>query len=83
MVRMVQMRYFQLKGSVRNYRQVIAQEVKECFGIKVSREILRWLFAIAREEHGSGERCEKRARTFLCKKQHFITGSTLEIESPA
>ena len=50
MIRMVKMRYLQLKNNVRNYRQLIADEVKECFGKSISRETLRQLFVIAREE---------------------------------
>ena len=55
MIRMVKMRYLQLRDTVRNYRQVIAREVKECFGVKVSRETLRRLFAVAREEQEAAE----------------------------
>ncbi len=44
MVRLVKMRALKLKGVVRNYRQIIAREVEECFGERISRETLRCLF---------------------------------------
>lgn len=50
MIRLVKMRYIALKGVVRNYRQVIAREVEECFGETLSRETLRQLFNLARKE---------------------------------
>ena len=56
MIRMVKMRYLQLRNSVRNYRQVIADEVKECFGETISRETLRQLFVSARKEQEVAEK---------------------------
>jgi hypothetical protein len=50
MIRLVKMRYRALKGVVRNYRQIIAREVEECFGVTISRETLRNLFNLARKE---------------------------------
>jgi hypothetical protein len=50
MIRLVKMRYLSLKGVVRNYRQIIIREVEECFGETISRETLRHLFNLAREE---------------------------------
>ena len=50
MVRFVKMRYLSLKGFVRNFRQIIAREVEECFGETLSRETLRHLFNLARQE---------------------------------
>lgn len=38
-------RYAELKGTVREYRQRIAAEVRSCFGVELSREALRLLFA--------------------------------------
>ncbi len=58
MVRMVKMRYLQLRNRVRNYRQLIADEVKECFGETISRETLRQLFVIARKEQELAENQE-------------------------
>ena len=52
MIRLVKMRYRALKGVVRNYRQIIAREVEECFGETLSRETLRNLFNLARKETG-------------------------------
>ena len=56
MIRMVKMRYLHLRNRVRNYRQMIADEVKECFGESISRETLRQLFVIAREEQELAEK---------------------------
>ena len=61
MIRLVKMRYLALKGVVRNYRQVIAREVEECFGEKISRETLRHLFKLAREEQERAMRDESAA----------------------
>ncbi|HIM11953.1 TPA: hypothetical protein EYM26_14265 [Candidatus Poribacteria bacterium] len=84
MIRMVKMRYFQLKGAVRNYRQVIALEVKECFGVKVSRETLRRLFAIAREEQAAVVNDEiKELEGLSAKNSTSSQDSTSEMESPA
>ena len=58
MIRLVKMRYLALKGVVRNYRQLIAREVEECFGERISRETLRHLFNLAREEQKRAMRDE-------------------------
>ena len=72
MIRLVKMRYLNLKGVVRNYRQIIAREVAECFGETVSRETLRHLFNLARKEQevaatdgndGDGVACEQENET--------------------
>jgi len=44
-VAFVRGRYAQLKGTVREYRRQIAAEVRACFGVDLSRETLRLLFA--------------------------------------
>ncbi len=82
MICMVKMRYFQLKGAVRNYRKVIARKVKECFGVKVSRETLRRLFAIAHEEQAvvNGEITELECSSAKNSTSSLI--STSEMESP-
>jgi hypothetical protein len=66
MIRMVKMRYLQLRSNVRNYRQVIADEVKECFGETISRETLRQLFVSARKEQEVAKKNEKNDTSPKC-----------------
>ena len=75
MIRMVKMRYLQLNKRVRNYRQIIAREVEECFGETVSRETLRRLFVVAREEQKAADNGDTRAEF----KEYSSEGSHAEI----
>ncbi len=50
LVRFVKMRYPRLRSVVSNYRKQIAEEASECFGVTLSRETLRRLFVLARQE---------------------------------
>lgn len=74
MIRMVKMRYLQLRDIVGNYRQVIAREVKDCFGVKVSRETLRRLFAVAREEQETAENAETGGEAYLSAENNTLPG---------
>ncbi|MDP6477411.1 MAG: hypothetical protein QF502_05835 [Nitrospinaceae bacterium] len=69
MIRMVKMRYLQLRTTVRNYRQIIAREVEECFGETVSRETLRQLFAVAREELEAAEKDDNSRKEMMCSSE--------------
>lgn len=50
LVRFVKGRYLRLRNVVRDYRKQIADEVRECFRVELSRETLRRLFVLARED---------------------------------
>ena len=73
MIRMVKMRYLHLRETVRNYRQIIAREVKECFGETVSRETLRQLFVAARVELEAAENAGINARKTAPSEPHGNT----------
>ena len=63
-IRLVKMRYLSLKGVVRNYRQIIAAEIKECFGETLSRETLRQIFRLAREEQQAAANVESDSKKY-------------------
>jgi predicted nucleic acid-binding Zn-ribbon protein len=69
MIRLVKMRYLSLKGVVRNYRQIIAREVEECFGETISRETLRHLFNLARKEQEAAANDDSEDDGVACEQE--------------